>query len=281
MDIEKLLAVFPQARLGEKRAGELAFGYKDSYFNVPEESVTERERKMLGLCFGADDCFEVSRGEWQDYLTRDGRKPAKRGKIRFVQYEIHGLNHEQVDMELFRRAFSAMFPKEPAAVFALAENRGVAVEKVSAASFDKDEFEGIIQALDADFGAKCRVFIGHIWTAKDNLKELFADEQRVFETEHPAEQVFDLAEVSLHYYCHRETAGSTLAEKYHDMIAGDPQLKSIVSALYHEKGNVSSAAKELYLHRNTLQYRIDKLRQETGINLKRMDDLVFCYLMLQ
>ena len=77
------------------------------------------------------------------------------------------------------------------------------------------------------------------------------------------------------------TSKSPLAQKYHQLISEDLQLKKIVVALYHEKGNVSSAAKELYLHRNTLQYRIDRLRQDTGLNLRRMDDLVFCYLMLQ
>lgn len=34
---------------------------------------------------------------------------------------------------------------------------------------------------------------------------------------------------------------------------------------------------KLYLHRNTLQYRIDRLRQDTGLNLRRMDDLVLLF----
>lgn len=282
MDIEKLLALFPQANLGEKQAGAISFRQGDAFLNIPAAELSEKERRILEIFLGKTADFEVERGAWQDYLTKKSDvKPIKRGKIRFIQYEIRSLNQDEFDMELFKKAFSALFPKEPESVFFLSNNSGVAIEKINAASFDKEEFKGIIQALDADLGANCHVFVGHIWNHKDDLRELFSAERRVFLTENPSEQVFDLAEVALHHYCHEMTSKSPLAQKYHQLISEDTQLKKIVVALYHEKGNVSSAAKKLYLHRNTLQYRIDRLCQETGLNLRRMDDLVFCYLMLQ
>ena len=282
MDIEKLLALFPQANLGEKQIGAISFRQGDAFLNIPAAELSEKERRILEIFLGKTADFEVERGAWQDYLTKKSDvKPVSRGKIRFIQYEIHSLNQDEFDMELFKKAFSALFPKEPESVFLLSENSGTAVEKINAASFDKDDFKGIIQALDADLGASCRVFVGHVWDHKEDLRELFSAERRVFLTENPSEQVFDLSEVALHYYCHERASKSLLAQRYHQFISEDLQLKKIVAALYHEKGNVSSAAKKLYLHRNTLQYRIDRLRQETGLNLRRMDDLVFCYLMLQ
>ncbi len=282
MDIEKLLALFPQANLGEKQIGAISFRQGDAFLNIPAAELSEKEKRILEAFLEEKADFEVEHGPWQDYLTeRSDVKPVSRGKIRFIQYEIHSLNRDEFDMELFRKAFSALFPRKPAAVFLLSENSGVAVEKISAASFDMDDFKGIIQALDADLGASCRVFVGHIWDCKDDLRGLFSEERRVFITENPPEQVFDMAEVALHYYCHEKSSESLLAGSYHQLLSKDPALREIVIALYHEKGNVSSAAKKLYLHRNTLQYRIDRLRQETGLNLRRMNDLVFCYMMLQ
>ena len=35
MDIEKLLALFPQANLGEKQAGAISFRQGDAFLNIP------------------------------------------------------------------------------------------------------------------------------------------------------------------------------------------------------------------------------------------------------
>jgi DNA-binding PucR family transcriptional regulator len=44
--------------------------------------------------------------------------------------------------------------------------------------------------------------------------------------------------------------------------------------------NVSLAAKKLYLHRNTLQYRVDKFIEKTGIDIKHFGNAVSIYLAL-
>ena len=151
MDIEKLLALFPQANLGEKQAGAISFRQGDAFLNIPVAELSEKERKILEIFLGKTADFEVECGVWQDYLTKKSNvKPIKRGKIRFIQYEIRSLNQAEFDMEMFKKAFSALFPKEPEAVFFLSKNSGVAIEKINAASFDKEEFKGIIQALDAE-----------------------------------------------------------------------------------------------------------------------------------
>lgn len=130
MDIEKLLALFPQANLGEKQAGAISFRQGDAFLNIPAAELSEKERKMLEIFLGKTADFEVECGVWQDYLTKKSNvKPIKRGKIRFIQYEIRSLNQAEFDMELFKKAFSALFPKEPEAVFFLSKNSGVAIEK--------------------------------------------------------------------------------------------------------------------------------------------------------
>ena len=60
----------------------------------------------------------------------------------------------------------------------------------------------------------------------------------------------------------------------------NPELIQIISALWKAQGNISSAAKELFMHRNTLQYKVDKFQEQTKTNLKKMDDLFLCYLLI-
>ena len=148
MDIEKLLALFPQANLGEKQAGAISFRQGDAFLNIPAAELSEKERKILEIFLGKTADFEVECGVWQDYLTKKSNvKPIKRGKIRFIQYEIRSLNQAEFDMEMFKKAFSALFPKEPEAVFFLSKNSGVAIEKINAASFDKEEFRESFRRL--------------------------------------------------------------------------------------------------------------------------------------
>ena len=38
--------------------------------------------------------------------------------------------------------------------------------------------------------------------------------------------------------------------------------------------NVSETARKLYLHRNTLIYRLDKIEKETGLNIRKFSDAI-------
>ncbi|AYW51335.1 hypothetical protein C7H83_13095 [Tetragenococcus halophilus] len=60
----------------------------------------------------------------------------------------------------------------------------------------------------------------------------------------------------------------------------NPEFIKIISKLWEMQGNISSAAKELFMHRNTLQYKVDKFQEQTKTNLKKMDDLFLCYLLI-
>lgn len=38
--------------------------------------------------------------------------------------------------------------------------------------------------------------------------------------------------------------------------------------------NVSETSRQLYIHRNTLVYRLDKLQKMTGLDLRNFDDAI-------
>ncbi|MDU2157678.1 helix-turn-helix domain-containing protein, partial [Clostridium sp.] len=41
----------------------------------------------------------------------------------------------------------------------------------------------------------------------------------------------------------------------------------------------SEAAKELYIHRNTLMYRIEKIKKETGFDIRNFKEATFLYIL--
>ena len=49
-----------------------------------------------------------------------------------------------------------------------------------------------------------------------------------------------------------------------------------INTLFDKGLNIAEAARELYVHRNTLVYRIEKFEHESGLDLRDFDDAVRC-----
>jgi len=47
-----------------------------------------------------------------------------------------------------------------------------------------------------------------------------------------------------------------------------------VSKFFEYNLNLSEASRQLYIHRNTLVYRLDKLQKNTGLDLRNFDDAI-------
>ena len=63
-------------------------------------------------------------------------------------------------------------------------------------------------------------------------------------------------------------SGQTISE------AWDDKMIETVQSLFDNNLNMSVTARELYTHRNTLVYRLDKIKKISGFDLKTFDDAV-------
>ena len=54
----------------------------------------------------------------------------------------------------------------------------------------------------------------------------------------------------------------------------DEDLASTAEEFLGNDLNVSETSRNLYMHRNTLMYRLDKLERMTGLNLRKFSDAV-------
>jgi len=60
----------------------------------------------------------------------------------------------------------------------------------------------------------------------------------------------------------------------------EAEMLQTLEAFFAENCNVSDTAKRLYIHRNTLLYRLDKFKQETGMDVRDFDHAVLVRLAL-
>lgn len=60
----------------------------------------------------------------------------------------------------------------------------------------------------------------------------------------------------------------------------DPETVSTLDAFFAMDCNVSETAKKLFIHRNTLLYRLDKIKQEAGLDVRSFNDAVLVRILL-
>lgn len=71
---------------------------------------------------------------------------------------------------------------------------------------------------------------------------------------------------------------SPLFDHLKTYISKNEETISGIKKLWETSGNIAQAASELYIHRNTLIYRIKKFEEDTNLDLKNPHDLLICYL---
>ena len=54
----------------------------------------------------------------------------------------------------------------------------------------------------------------------------------------------------------------------------DEETLATVNKFFENNLNVSETSRQLYIHRNTLVYRLDKLQKMTGLDLRNFDDAI-------
>ena len=52
----------------------------------------------------------------------------------------------------------------------------------------------------------------------------------------------------------------------------DEEIVSTVNKFFENNLNVSETSRQLFIHRNTLVYRVEKLQKSTGLDVRTFDD---------
>ena len=66
-----------------------------------------------------------------------------------------------------------------------------------------------------------------------------------------------------------EFAGEEIQE-----ILEDEEMLNTAEAFLQNNLNVSETSRQMYMHRNTLLYRLDKIEKSTGLNVRQFADAV-------
>ncbi len=142
--------------------------------------------------------------------------------------------------------------------------------------------KSIYDMLSSEFFAKVAIGIG---TAADNVKDLarsFKEAQvalevgKVFDTEKNIIAYENLGIGRLIYQL-----PTTLCEMFLNEVFKKGSIESIdretlmtIQAFFENNLNVSETSRKLFVHRNTLVYRLDKIRKITGLDLREFEHAI-------
>lgn len=285
MNFNQLKSIYPSAFLTDDSKNDqsyLTFPYKNQWIHFDKKQLTSSESKLLYLVFNKDTTvqnLEISPSKWYDFLIENNSElPIESGVYRIIQFDIKKKD-TRFDKKLWLSSFKSFF-EDVQEVFFIDNHYGILIQRYSDYSIDQDETLGILQTLDDDFSTKTRGYIGQYWTISLDFKQLFKEEQTIFFNQlNKSKQVFSLTDVALNYYASEALSKSPIIQQLKQELISHPEIKELITAIWLNQGNISLAAKDLYIHRNTLQYRLDRFFEESGLSLKNRNDLLLCYLL--
>lgn len=150
-------------------------------------------------------------------------------------------------------------------------------------SHDIDKLAGsIVDTLSSEFYTHCMVGIGKVVDSIKDLARSFKEAQvalevgKVFDTETTIVSYNNLGIARLIYQLPTTLCDMFLKEvfKRGSIDSLDHETLFTIQRFFENNLNVSETSRKLFVHRNTLVYRLEKIKKITGLDLREFEDAI-------
>ncbi len=273
MKASKLKAIYQSATLTKSPSLDTdIFNYFDGsdYLLISKKILSENEESLLNTMMSKN----IIKSDWHDYLVNGSKNNvAIMEQVRIIYFYAKGLENNE---QQWLNSFQAFFEDVTDAFFTK-DGYGLVIIK----SFNKtiEELEGYIHMLDDDFSTLTSVLVG-IQTSSSNISNIFKEEEKLFYQYKQSSRVISFSDLFIKAYIAPSLEVSAISQNIKNVLANDEDLIALIKSLWKNQGNQSAVAAELFIHRNTVNYRIDKLYSEYNLNLRNNQQLLLCYVLV-
>jgi DNA-binding PucR family transcriptional regulator len=246
--------------------------------------LTEKEKTLLMLLYKEYQQTPTPTNEvdkqWAEWLLEEGNVPNGVEQVHLVHFY---LSEVLDDYEAFTSTWYDAYPHVKTLLW-INQQYGVLVLD-GADQEEAIEYENFSEAISTDFYVDLYVFIG-IQSNVSDSKEFFFRQEQSFHyllSTSRTKHVYQEHEV-LPLYLMRFVPETEITSLLDRLITADlledKELLSSITTYFEHNLNTTQAAKALHMHRNSLQYRIDKFVERTGIDIKQFSQATLVYFLL-
>lgn len=255
-----------------------------TYISIPAEDVTERERALLSAMYTAVEPAmhqpqqSIAEQQWHDFLLVGGEcPPVKSERVRLLHVRLAG----EDDGSMYEAADT--FFDHALLMVRMGPGQYVLIEEESDYPIEAEEIKTFLDVLAGDFYVSGRLFMGRFSAAAASLQNVYRRESEMAQraaTLVPEQKWATVEGVIPHLLLaqSKEVLLRFFAEE-ENVFQEEADLRDTLQTFIQNNLNVSQTAKQLHLHRNSLQYRIDRFIARTGIDVRSYEGALLVYML--
>ena len=252
-------------------------------FGIKQSALSHSEIQLLQSMFDKYENkaiiqYTPAQLKWKKILSGENKVNGQG----FYRY-IHFFSKQPIlDYTSFTEAVSGLFPEEAVLLLNEDTKSGVIIE-TSKQEYNDTPYEALKDTLSTDFYIDLSIYIGLFQTDIALAKETYEREKNDFLSVRANLQpkavytIADLIPLML-----LQTASPATQKTLTGLLAvwmeEDRETVQTIKVFVECNMNISLAAKKLYIHRNSLQYRVDKFFDRTGIDVKQFKNALSVYM---
>ncbi|WP_182200868.1 PucR family transcriptional regulator [Paraliobacillus salinarum] len=290
--IKKLQEIFPSLIHGtsidpmNKKNYQWFLTANDEIIGIKAEEITSKEDAILTAFLTPYHGLQIPSTElermWSDLLFagKDSNLIETTESYRFIFFS---LSEEPNDISTFHEAIHGLFPNQVPILW-VTSLEGVIIQESRPILDDDISFSEIIDVFSSDFYLDLQLFISPFFTAVNRAPKYYSWLKKAYQLIKKQNKKSVISYVSA--IPHLVMEGNNIKE-YPLLIetilqdtSQDEALLDTIQVFLECNSNVTLAAKKMYMHRNSLQYRIDKFIEKTNIDVKQFEGALCVYLVL-
>ncbi|PWU66776.1 MULTISPECIES: PucR family transcriptional regulator [Gracilibacillus] len=254
---------------------------------IPASDLSDREKELLEILltpyFANEPPTNAREKKWMDVLFHH-EIPRTLMEDSFEKYYFvyFSFSDDTVDPEAFREAIYGLFPVQ---IPILWENNheGILIIEGEQTTDEDISYSEIIEVLTTDFYMNIQLFIGptlyHITEAAKYYQWL----KKCYKLTKSQNREVMYYIKAIPYLVMQHLSDEEKHLLYHSIlhtVIEEEELLKTIQVFLESNSNTTLAAKKMFMHRNSLQYRVDKFIEKTGIDVKKFDGALAVYLCL-
>jgi DNA-binding PucR family transcriptional regulator len=260
---------------------------QNQWVGIPKNELADNQLMILRSLFNyyqpghLNSYLNETAQHWHSFLFENGPIPPtkKSDEYRLIYFWWLNADISRLDFEVAVQAFFN------STVTIIWENttKGIIIEPKSKLSLTETDFISMNETLKVDFFVEPYFYIGKFRPVSHDLAAFIENEQSLFRfviSARKKEKLFYFEKVMPLLISNQlpDEMKFLMEREIIPLFKDDFELFSTVKVFLENNMNASVTAKKLFIHRNTLQYRLDKFTEKTGIPLKEFYSTFTVYL---